>query len=172
MEPFKHKKKQEEIVQKNKHFKAFQMKKTIFILAVTILVSCKPSNKEEIASEDKVQDAKENVQEAKDSLAAAKKEATAEEWKTFKSQTDSVISYNEARIAELKLKINKTGKSIDSKYKENIEILEQKNKDLKAKTKTYKNERTADWQSFKREFNHDMDEIGQALKDLTVDNKK
>jgi len=30
----------------------------------------------------------------------------------------------------------------------------------------------SNWESFKREFNHDMDEIGQALKDLTVDNKK
>jgi hypothetical protein len=30
----------------------------------------------------------------------------------------------------------------------------------------------SDWESFKREFNHDMDELGQALKDLTVDNKK
>ncbi|MBP6757652.1 MAG: hypothetical protein KA133_00250 [Flavobacterium sp.] len=154
------------------------MKKIIFSLAITVfitittLVSCKPSTKEETASEDKVQEVKENVQETKDSLAAAKKEATEEEWQAFKTQTDSVINYNEARIAELKLKMKKTGKSIDAKYKENIDVLEQKNKDLKAKTATYKKERTADWQSFKREFNHDMDKIGQALKDLTVDNKK
>lgn len=154
------------------------MKKIIFTLAVTafmtvtILVSCKPSTNEEMALEDRVEEAKEDVREAKDSLAVARKEATAEEWNTFKSQTDSVINYNEARIAELKLKMKKTGKSIDAKYKENIDILEQKNRDLKAKTATYKNDRSADWQSFKREFNHDMDEIGQALKDLTVDNKK
>lgn len=29
-----------------------------------------------------------------------------------------------------------------------------------------------DWESFKREFNHDVDELGQALKDLTVDNEQ
>jgi len=153
----------------------FKMKKIIFTLAitaVTVLVSCKPSTKEQIASQDKVQDAKENVQDAKDSLAVAKKEANAEEWSIFKSQTDSVINYNEARIAELKLKMKKTGKSIDSKYEKNIGVLEQKNKDLKIKMETYKNDANADWQSFKREFNHDMGEIGQSLKDLTVDNKK
>ncbi|WP_269241837.1 hypothetical protein [Flavobacterium limnophilum] len=151
------------------------MKKIFFTLAiavVTVLVSCKPSTKEQNASQDKVQDAKENVQDAKDSLAVAKKEANAEEWSAFKSQTDSVINYNEARIAELKLKMKNTGKTMDDKYEKNIGALEQKNKDLKIKMETYKNDANADWQSFKREFNHDMGEIGQSLKDLTVDNKK
>jgi predicted RNase H-like nuclease (RuvC/YqgF family) len=154
------------------------MKKTIFTLVVatfiagTVMISCKPSTKEGKESQDKVEVAKENVQDAKDSLAVAKKAATDEEWKAFKAQTDSVIKDNDARIAELKLKMKKTGKSIDAKYQKNIEILEQKNKDLKVKMDDYKNDVDSDWQSFKREFKHDTDEIGQALKDLTVDNKK
>lgn len=154
------------------------MRKIIFNLAITtiitgtILVSCKPATNEEMALEDRVENAKDEMRDAKDSLTVARKEATAEEWEAFKSQTDSVINYNEVRIAELKLKMEKTGKSLDAKYKDNIDALERKNRDLKAKTATYKSERSADWQSFKREFNHDMDEIGQAIKDLTVDNKK
>jgi hypothetical protein len=154
------------------------MKKIIFSLAITTfivgttLVGCKPTTKEEIESQEKVDIAKQNLKDAKDSLAVAKKEATAEEWQTFKNQTDSVISYNEAQIAELKLKMQKTGKSADAKYQKNIDILEQKNKNLKIKVDTYKNDANSDWQSFKREFNHDMEEIGQAFKDLTVDNKK
>ena len=154
------------------------MKKIIFLLTITTfilattLVSCKSTTKEEIESQEKVDVAEQNLKDAKDSLVVAKKAATAEEWQTFKDQTDSVISYNEAQIAELKLKMQKTGKSVDAKYQKNIEILEQKNKDLKVKADTYKNDANSDWQSFKREFNHDMDEIGQAFKDLTVDNKK
>ena len=154
------------------------MKKTIFFLAITTIivgttvVGCKSTTKEEIESQEKVDVAEQNLKDAKDSLVVAKKEATAEEWQTFKNQTDSVISYNEAQIAELKLKMQKTGKSVDAKYQKNIDILEQKNKDLKVKVDTYKNDANSDWQSFKREFNHDMDEIGQAFKDLTVDNKK
>ena len=50
--------------------------------------------------------------------------------------------------------------------------MEQKNKDLKVKMDAYKNDVSSDWQSFKREFKHDTDEIGKVLKDLTVDNKK
>lgn len=154
------------------------MKKIIFFLAITTIivgttvVGCKSTTKEEIESQEKVDVAEQNLKDAKDSLVVAKKAATAEEWQTFKNQTDSVISYNEAQIAELKLKMQKTGKSVDTKYQKNIDILEQKNKDLKVKVDTYKNDANSDWQSFKREFNHDMDEIGQAFKDLTVDNKK
>jgi hypothetical protein len=37
---------------------------------------------------------------------------------------------------------------------------------------TYKNDANSNWQSFKREFKHDTDELGQALKDFTVNNKK
>lgn len=154
------------------------MKKIIFFLAITTfsvgttLVGCKSTTKEEIASQEKVDDAQQNLEDAKDSLVVARKAATDQEWQTFKNQTDSVISYNEAQIADLKLKMQNTGKRVDAKYQKNIDILEQKNKNLKAKIATYKNDANSDWQSFKREFNHDMDEIGQALKGLAVDNKK
>ena len=154
------------------------MKKTIFFLAITtfiagtVLVSCKSSTKEEIESRDKVDVAEQNLKDAKDSLVMAKKAATAEEWQSFKDQKDSVISYNEAKIAELKLKMQNAGKSVDAKYQKNIDLLEQRNKDLKIKGDTYKNDANSNWQSFKREFKHDMDEIGQAFKDVAVDNKK
>lgn len=154
------------------------MKKTILILAVltimvgTTIVGCKSTTKEEIESQEKVDVAEQNLKDAKDSLIVAKKAATAEEWQTFKKQTDSVISHNQAQIADLKLKMQKTGNTVDTKYQKNIDVLEQKNKDLKTKINSYKNDANNDWQSFKREFNHDLDEIGQAFKDLTVDNKK
>lgn len=99
---------------------------SITFIAGTLLVSCKPSNKDEIQSQEKVEIARENVQVAKDSLAVAKKAATDQEWKTFKKEADSVLTDNEAQIAELKLRMKKTGKSIDVKYQKNIEILEQK----------------------------------------------
>ena len=147
------------------------MKKTIFTLVIatfvvgTAFMSCKPATKEEI-------EATENVKEANQELKEAKRAATAEEWQEFKDNMNEAISENEARIADLKLEMKKTGKSVDAKYEENIDALEQKNKDLKVKMETYKNDANADWESFKREFNHDMDELGQALKDLTVNNKK
>ena len=154
------------------------MKKTMLTLAFAIIIgaslmmSCKSSTKEEKESQEKVVEAKENVQEAKDSLRVAKNEANAEELKAFKKETDSVINDNKAKIEVLKLKMKKTGESIDATYQKNIADLEQKNKDLKIKMEAYKNDANSDWQSFKREFKHDLDEIGKAFKDLTVDNKK
>ncbi len=154
------------------------MKKSIFTLtiitclSVIVMISCKPNTKEEKESQEKVEIARDNVEDAKDSLDVAKRAATDEEWKAFKNSGDSVININNLRIAGLKLKMKNTGNSIDAEYQKNIDVMEQKNKDLKVKMDTYKNDVSSDWQSFKREFKHDTDEIGQALKDLTVDNKK
>ena len=154
------------------------MKKSIFTLAVitcivgTVMISCKPSTKEEKESQVKVEIARDNLEYAKDSLDMAKKEATEEEWKAFKNSGDSIIRINNLRIAGLKMKMKNTGNAIDVKYQKNIDAMEQKNKDLKVKMDAYKNDVSSDWQSFKREFKHDTDEIGKVLKDLTVDNKK
>ena len=154
------------------------MKKSIFTLAILtclsgiVMISCKPNTKEEKESQEKVEIARDNVEDAKDSLDVAKRAATDEEWKAFKNSGDSVININNLRIAGLKLKMKNTGNSIDAEYQKNIDAMEQKNKDLKVKMDTYKNDVSSDWQSFKREFKHDTDEIGRALKDLTFNNKK
>lgn len=66
--------------------------------------------------------------------------------------------------------MKKSGKTFDAMYEKNIMALEQKNKDLRTKISNYESNQS-DWESFKREFNHDMDEQGQAIKDLTVNNK-
>jgi len=67
--------------------------------------------------------------------------------------------------------MKKTGNSIDVISAKKIEELEQKNKDIEAKVETYKNDRSSDWESIKREYNHDINELGKALKDMTVNNK-
>jgi hypothetical protein len=154
------------------------MKKSIFTLAVitciagTVMISCKPATKEQKESQAKVELAKDNLEDAKKGLSIANQTASDEELKAFKNSGDSLIRINDLRIIGLKLNIKNTGSTIDTKYQENIAILEQKNKDLKVKMDAYKNDVDSDWQSFKREFKHDTDEIGKALKDLAVDNKK
>ena len=102
---------------------------------------------------------------------AAQVVATAEEWKTFKSESEQRINANEVRIAELKVKMNKPGEILDPLYANKIATLEQQNKDLRAKLYAYEKSQS-NWESFKREFNSDMDAIGEAFKNLTVDNKR
>ncbi len=154
------------------------MKKTIFTLAFAtliasiVIIGCKPSTKEGEESQQKVQDANEKVEDAKDNLTMAKKGATAEEWKAFQDNTDSIINENEIQITELKSRMKKAGKSIDANYTKNINLLEVKNKELKARMDTYKNDINSDWQSFKHKFKHDKDELGQELRDLTFEKTK
>ncbi len=145
------------------------MKKLLFIpmftifSITTIFVSCKPSAKEEAAQE--------NVEIAKDELADARKEANQEEWQSFKDEMNVVIVKNEARIDELKQDVKKSGESANHEYDKKIDALKAKNAELKTKMNLYKNDANSDWKSFKSEFNHDMDELGESLKNFTVNNK-
>ncbi|MFE3867229.1 hypothetical protein ACFX5E_03960 [Flavobacterium sp. LS2P90] len=154
------------------------MKKTIYTLAITtlltatVLTGCQTSTKKEEMAKDKVADAREDMADAAEELMVAKKEATAEEWKKFKAETNVRITENESRIAELKVKMKNTGNSMDAMYAKKIDELEQKNKQIKIKVDSYKNDTSDDWESFKKEYNHDMDQLSQALKDMAVDNKK
>ena len=147
------------------------MKITTLMLAVmttfiagTILTGCQTSDQKEQTAQDALDEAK------ADETAAAQKVASAEEWQTFKAESETKINDNEIRIAELKEKMKKSGKTMDELYAQRIDTLEQKNKDLRTRMANYE-QNQSDWESFKREFNHDMDELGKAMKDLTVNNK-
>jgi chromosome segregation ATPase len=162
-----------------KNIKLNQMKKILFILGTAcaliaglIFTGCQTSTQKEEAAKEKVQDAKEDLKEVqKDVSEDANKAASAEEWKIFRNETEIKISKNENRIAELKIKMKKPGKILDPLYEKRIDVLEQRNRDLKAKMDAYEKNQS-DWESFKREFNHDMDDLGQSLENFTVNNDK
>lgn len=154
-----------------------KMKTQIFSIAIATLMvgifftSCETEAQREEAAEEKVQEAQEELDEAtQEAKFAAQKTASAEEWRAFKADIEEEITKNENRIAELKTQLKKSGKTFDKAYSNRIDTLEQKNKDLRARLVTYESNQS-DWESFKREFNHDMDELGKALNDLTVNNK-
>ena len=155
------------------------MKKVIFIctlittiFAGMIFTSCESSTQKVEDAQANVEEAKKDLKEARqDAVAVAQKTADAEAWKTFKSESELKIRGNETRIAELKEKMKTSGKTLDEVITKKIDQLEQKNKDLKAKMVAYEKEQS-DWESFKREFNHDMDELGKALKEFTINNKQ
>jgi outer membrane murein-binding lipoprotein Lpp len=147
------------------------MKKTLIALMVvatiataSALTGCGPSTPKEDAAQTKVDEAQQDLNDAQ-------RAATAEEWQAFKDETDIKIKENELRIAELKVKMKKSGKAIDAIYEKKIDDLEQQNMDMKARVEAYEQTGKTEWEAFKQEFNHDMDELGNALKDLTVDNK-
>ncbi len=153
-------------------------KKSILIFAFaafivgSVFTSCKSNSEKE-------EDAKENVQEAQENLEDVKEDinndsitkANDVEWQAYKAEVNKTIAENEARIVELRKAINKQGTNFDVAYKKNIDALEERNDSLKKKISDYENNQT-DWDSFKREFDSDMTELGNAFKNLTTNNKK
>lgn len=154
------------------------MNKPIYTFALTMLVAgavltgCDSSSKKEETAKEDVQNVKQDLREVqKDTIKEAQDKANAEEWTAFKTETKLKIKANDVRIAELKLKLKKPGKVLDPIYAQRIEDLSKRNEDLQTKIDNYGPGQT-DWQKFKSEFNHDMDELGHALKDFTVKNTK
>ena len=154
------------------------MKNILLTLSIAILmvsgsmVGCQsPTEKKEAAEKD-LQNAKEDLEKAQQAVAdSLHRAATVEEYEAFKADAQIRINKNNERIAELRVKKSKPGKALDEYYESRISALEKRNRELKDKIDMYDRSHS-DWAEFKREFNHDMDELGKAIDDLFVDNKK
>lgn len=101
------------------------------------------------------------------------------EYEDFKVESQDRIRNNELEIKRYRddgatLKMNKADRT---EYDNRITTLEERNAEMKRKMDDYDREtdkakRQEKWESFKAEFNRDMDEVGQAFKNLGKDNKK
>lgn len=119
----------------------------------------KQNNKEEL---------KQLTQDEKDRTAEENK---AEDWAVFKAETEKRIAVNAERIAEIRQRKAKPGRALDGVYAAQIDGIQQRNGDLQVRLDAYE-KKNSDWEKFKREFNHDMDELGKALEDLGKNNTK
>jgi septation ring formation regulator EzrA len=151
--------------------KSFLKFASVALLATTFITSCQDSTKKEAEARENVDEAKTDLDEAKTELANARKTATEQEWQSFKESTNATVEQNEKRIIDLKMQMKRTGKSMDEQYAKKINELEEKNREIKEKVNTYNNEASDDWETFKKEYNRDMDDLGRSLKNFTVDNK-
>jgi hypothetical protein len=145
---------------------------TILLSMGGVFSSCLSDQQKKEAADAKVVTAQDNlnkVQRNADSL--AHKVATAQELTTFKLQSDLKTKNNEVLIAELKLKMNKSGVVSDSVYAHRIDSLEQKNKDLKLRMSNYEITHS-NWAKFKSDVNRDLNDIGLRLKEYANENLK
>ena len=164
------------------------MKAKILALAVIVfmagstLIGCGQASKQD--AESVKEDAKVLGNDLKKGAVDTSKEikmTVNENWKKFENRSQSAITATDAQIKTLRTKMESAGKAEKEKLMLALNQLEQKNEALKNKLaergKEFKdgvisfNETTmANEQKFEREFTHDMDEIGAALKDLFKDN--
>ncbi len=139
------------------------------IATTTTFTGCKSAAQKEVAAQNDVVEARTDLKEAKKDL-ADQKEASAEEWEAFKADAKIRIAENNKRILELKAKINDPKSTHNEIYAKKIANLEQKNKDMSISMENYENNKSSDWQVFKRTFNQDMDQLGKALNDMVTEN--
>lgn len=146
------------------------MKKSILLFAAStfvigaIFTSCN-------TPAEKVENAQENATEANEELNKANA-AYLEDVENYRRITAEKIAANDKSIADFDARIEKEKKSVKDEYKKKIAELEQKNSDMKKKMADYKMDGKEQWEKFKTEFSHDMDELGNAFNDLTVKNVK
>jgi len=140
-----------------------------FMTVVILLCGCNgaPDNKEKTKGEENA----ETLIESKKELDEAKKEY-AEKYKAFKNESNDKISENEKSIASMKADLKSKSKSVQVDLEKKLTLLEQKNQSLKEKIRDFKEDGNEKWESFKVEFKRDMDNLGEALGDLTKNNTK
>jgi len=153
------------------------MKKIVFTLAVTAIITgtiftaCLSSSQKVENAEDKVEDAQKAVLDAKSDLNMARQDSITE-IQQFNTEFKNQISTNTKSIADLKVSIVNATKENKAIFEKKIAELEKRNNDLKMKLAEYNEGGTGQWQTFKSEFKHDLDELGNAFADFTVNNTK
>lgn len=146
------------------------MYKSILVAAVSVIAtgaittSCN-------SSAENVKEKREEIKDAKHDLKVAKEEYI-EDVNNYKKDKAENILENEKIIADLKVKYELEKKNSKNAYGTQIAELEMKNAEMKIKMNSYQPSGQENWIKFKREFSHDMDELGRAFKDLTVNNSK
>lgn len=117
----------------------------VIFIATNLFASCLSSDQKVKAVNDKVEVAQQDLAAAQNTAnIETRKAATAEELKTFKLETELSVKNNEVSIAELKLKMRKSGSAMDELYAKRIDTLEMRNKNLKERFTAYEKSKS-DW---------------------------
>jgi hypothetical protein len=141
------------------------MNKRIYVLlgllfaAGLTIVGCSESH------EKKVDAAQDNAVKANKELIDAQVDFT-NEWQQFKDAAHVQVKANQDRIEKFKAEMKTADGKYKVKYEKQVGILEQKNIELGKRVDAFKYNGKSSWDEFKRDFNHDADDLGKTLKSL------
>ncbi|MES2779513.1 MAG: hypothetical protein V4651_06395 [Bacteroidota bacterium] len=133
-------------------------------IAATIISGCN-------SPATKVENAKEDLKEARQELSQEQKDSVAD-YTAFKKESEERIARNEQIIAAFKDRMVTDKRQLQKADQQMIDKLEQRNIDMRKKMEDYRTDGKDNWEAFKREFSHDMDDLGASIKNLTVKNTK
>jgi dynactin complex subunit len=114
-------------------------------------------------SEKSKQDIKENIKE---------NEAYKLEMDEYRFRIAEQITTNENSIIAFRSRIANQKKEARADYEKKINDLNNKNTDLKMRLDAFNADNKESWELFKVEFGRDMDELGNALHDFTINSQK
>lgn len=145
------------------------MKKSIVTITVLVLLAgaiyliSRNSAAENVDNaEDKVMEAQMNLDKANIAYLA--------DMEVYRQENAAKIESNNRSIAAFHARVASEKAETRADYQRKIAELEQMNTDMKKRVDEYKADGKDNWEKFKVEFNRDMDELGNAFKDLTVKN--
>ena len=155
------------------------MKKTILSLSITAIMAGTLFTVQAQQTDPKSSEARENMREAKINMADAKedmkiaKQDSLAQFPKFKKDCEVQFKSNDKSIAELKNKHLDMNEQDKANYRSKVELLEQRNSDLKMRLADYKNDSGREaFNAFKDNFNDDLDRVGNGIKELTINYKK
>lgn len=137
---------------------------TLAIAVASIMTSCN-------TPAEKVENSASDVTEAKHDLEEANAQYM-EDVENYRVKSRDRINANNERIAEYRARIDRFKNEEKVQYKNRIDKLEQKNDNLEERLDEYEADNQDNWEKFKTEFNNDMNELGEAFKGFTTDDKK
>lgn len=162
------------------------MKNVIVLLIASsgLVFGCNStSNKEVKEASENLSAAKNELNDAQANEKEAAKAKQVAEWTYFKSEADSSITTMQNDLEKMGARIEKASEKNKQKLKADYakaesnvaalrEKLRQQNVEFEKDMERFDDNVSEKNQSFKREFKHDMDELGKSLKDLFTNNVK
>ncbi|MES2592847.1 MAG: hypothetical protein V4608_13270 [Bacteroidota bacterium] len=137
-------------------------------IAIVGLTNCNNSHETKVENaEQKVEEAKADVIEATVNLEEARLNSA--EYVEYKEEAETKLKNNGLKIEELLNSQNKEFRSENIKF---LEDLNQKNAKLRARIQEQKEGGKNKWESFKLDFNKEMDELGRAISAMVEKNRK
>jgi hypothetical protein len=123
---------------------------------------------------DKVENAENKVISAEEDLADARQDYQIylADIELFRKESAEKIAANNKQIAEYKSNVAGNRSEAEIENSKKVGELEKKNIDLKLRLDAYKEDKRSKdhWESFKEEFNNDMDQIRNELRVITIKN--
>lgn len=130
----------------------------VILLSGVLIAGCSTS------PEQKLENAKDNAEEAN--------EAYLEEIESYKAEKWEIIKANEAALKEMRALPEEEASMISEDYDAMLADFEEKNEALKNQLKDYEDEGESNWKKFKKEFSHDMEELGSAISNVFKNSEK